>query len=127
MRLSLTQPEVWNQLGTLAKFPDLGDGNGGDRKSREAKGNGVGKDAFFSEVQMTECDFMKYDLVGKALQEHMISEYATLFSGEGFGIVLGTAVQGAPCFTTARKKQYVGSKGVNSATSAMTDLGFLFR
>ena len=83
------------------------------------------KEAFFSEGEVTECDVMTYDLVGKALLERMIYEYATLFSREGIWIVLGTAGQGAPRFTSAREGQYAVSQGVNSNANAMNRLGIL--
>ena len=80
-RLCVPEHEiVWTSL----PFLDLGAGRGRDVNSREAKGKGDGKEAFLSEGGVIDCDFMKHNLVAKALLERMISEYATLFSREGF-------------------------------------------
>ncbi|CDF36664.1 Sel1-repeat containing protein [Chondrus crispus] len=125
IRKAIVCSRKWNQLDKLANFSDLAVGNGGDVKSREAKGDGAGKEAFFSEGKVTECDDMTYDLVGKALLERMISEYATLSSREGIWIVLGTAGQGAPW--CARERQYAGSQDENSSGHAMNSLGVLFQ
>ncbi|CDF36659.1 Sel1-repeat containing protein [Chondrus crispus] len=126
IRKAIVCSRKWNQLDKLANFSNLGvgNGNGGDVKSREAKGDGAGKEAFFSEGKVTECDDMTYDLVGKALLERMISEYATLSSREGIWIVLGTAGQGAP--RCARERQYAGSQDENSSANAMNRLGNIF-